>query len=178
MPGSECRVHAGAEAARALGLRVAAVDLFTAVAGDSGAAGDRGQRQPVDPAAGGLRARQPDPENLASHFSPWDCGHVEYETTGRLCRLPERRCVISRNMARAFVWRGWPTCSTPSRSIAQGSGASPSSSPAPTAKGAARHSAPASAGPVACGRDCSRRRICFSLHERFQVDGTQSATAT
>ena len=57
------------KAARALGLRVAAIDLFTDIGGNAGATpGDRGQFQPVDPPAGAIRPRRPDPENLASHI--------------------------------------------------------------------------------------------------------------
>ena len=55
-------------ASRALGLRVAAVDLFTCIGGDPEAMTDhRGQFQSVDPLAGTIRPRRPDPENLAPH---------------------------------------------------------------------------------------------------------------
>ena len=56
-------------AAAALGLRVAAVDLFTDIERRCGrGAGDRGELEPVDPAVGGQRQGRPDPENLASHL--------------------------------------------------------------------------------------------------------------
>ncbi len=66
---SEKAITLARQAARAIGLRVAAIDMFVDIGGKSGCKRDhRGQLQPVDPAAGRFQSRRPHSENLASQL--------------------------------------------------------------------------------------------------------------
>ena len=103
-PPSDAALTLARQAARALGLRVAAIDLFSDIGGDAERdAGDRGQFQPVDPPAGAIRSRRPDPENLASYFFR--------DGTALVFDLPK--------FGNGICLAEWPNCSTISPSIAR-----------------------------------------------------------
>ena len=104
-PRSEAALTLARKAARALGLRVAAVDMFTDIGGDPEAI--RVIEVNSNPSIRLLE--QSDRSDLILKI--W---HHTFSAMGLL------GCLIFRNTATAFAWRGWPSCSTPSRWIGRG----------------------------------------------------------
>ena len=108
-PRSEAALALARKAARALGLRVAAVDLFTDIGGDP----ERSRIIEVNANPSIRLLEQSGRGDLILKI--W---HHTFSAMGLL------HCLTCRNTATAFAWRGWPRCSTRSRWIAPGCSAS------------------------------------------------------
>jgi len=97
-PHGEAAFTLARKALRALGLRAAAVDLFTDIGGEQDAMRViEVNSNPSIRLLRTIRPRRSDPENLASYF--FGDGPPG--------------CLNFRNTAMAFAWPGWRTCSTP-----------------------------------------------------------------